>query len=475
MSGLTAKPSLLVFVFLYFAILICMGIYFNSKVKTSDDFVLAGRSLGPIVLAGTLASTWIGSGTITGSFTVIAAKNGFIPSILTGIPLFLSCLLLMAIAPKVRATGCYTVAELIEARYGRFAKDLAAVIVILAFLGIVSYQYKGIAMVMNVTTGLDNTIGCWIGLVIIVFLALSGGLKTVAITDAASTFIIIAGVLLGIPIMISMAGGWPDVMAKTADMGMEMTLTGGLSWSYLIGISLPTMFLLIGNQNMFQRIAASKSVKDAKSGILMMMIALIIIVPAVVIMAFVSSAYFGGLEDTSMTFLATATVLPLFFGGLVLAASTALIVTTGNSYLLSCATNVTYDIYAKYINKKATDKQKLNMTRWVVLAFGLLAFLILQQFPTILSIQMYSYTIYGAGLTPAVLGAVLWKKATPAGGISSMLVGAGGTLIWELVLKKPGGFDAALVMIPAAAIVLIVISLLTYRETAAETEAGVQG
>ena len=464
MAEFAIKPSLLIFIIIYFVILIAMGFYYNSKVKTSDDFVLAGRSLGPIVLAGTLASTWIGSGTITGSFTVIAAKNGFIPSILTGLPLFLSCLLLMGIAPKVCATGCYTVAELIEAKYGRFAKDLAAVIVILAFLGIVSYQYKGIAMVLNVTTGLDAGIGSIIGLFIIVFLALSGGLKTVAITDAASTFIIIAGVLLGIPVMINMAGGWSEIMSSVSSMGMEMSITGGLSWSYLIGISLPTMFLLIGNQNMFQRIAASKSEADAKKGIVLMMIALIIIIPAVVIMAFVSTAYFGGLEDASMTFLATSTVLPLFFGGLVLAASAALIVTTGNSYLLSCATNVTYDIYAKYVNKGATDKQKLNMTRIVVLVFGIVAFLVLKQFPTILSIQMYSYTIYGAGLTPAVLAAVLWKKATPAGGIASMLVGAGGTLVWELLLKKPGGYDAALLMIPAAAIVLVAVSLLTYKE-----------
>ena len=467
---LVMKPSLLIFVFIYFAVLVAMGIYFNTQVKTSDDFVLAGRSLGPIVLAGTLASTWIGSGTITGSFTVIAAKYGIWPSIITGIPLFLSCLLLMGIAPKVRATGCYTVSQLIEAKYGRFAKMLSTVIVIMAFLGIVSYQYKGIAMVLNVTTGLSNTVGCWIGLAIIVFLALSGGLKTVAITDAASTFIIIAGVLCAIPVMTNQAGGWSSVVSRATEMGMQLTATGGLSWSYLIGISLPTMFLLIGNQNMFQRITASKGIKEAKDGIILMMIALIVIIPAVVVVAFVSSAYFGGLKETSMTFLATATAMPLFFGGLILAASTALIVTTGNSYLLSCATNVTYDIYEEFINKNATDKQKLNLTKIVVVIFGVVAFLILQQFPTILAVQMYSYTIYGAGLTPAVLGAVLWKKATKAGGISSMLVGAVGTLVWELVLHKPGGYDAALFMIPAVAIVLIVVSLLTYHDVQAPAE-----
>ena len=432
--------------------------------KSSDDFVLAGRGLGPLVLAGTLASTWLGSGTITGSTTVIAANNGFWPSIIINIPLFLGCLALMLLAPKVRASGYYTVGELIEAKYGRVAKDIAAFIVILAFLAIVSYQYKGIALVLNVTTGLDATIGNWIGLVIIVFLAISGGLKSVATTDAMSTLIIAVGLLLGVPMMIKLGGGWQNVLLAAAEQGKELTAAGGLEWSYLIGISLPTVFLLMGNQNMFQRIAASKSVSDAKRGMVMMIVALLCIVPPVSIIAFTSSTYFGGLSDVSMTFLATSTVMPLFFGGLLLAASTALIVTTGNSYLLSAATNVTYDIYAKYVKKDATDQQKLRVTRWTVLIFGLLAFLILFQFPTILAIQMYSYTIYGAGLTPAILGAILWKKVTPAGGIASMLVGAAGTIVWELVLHKPGGFDAALPMIPAAAIVLVVVSLLTYKK-----------
>jgi len=468
MNEFVTKPSLLIFVFIYFGILIAMGFYFSTKAKTSDDFVLANRSLGPLVLAGTLASTWVGSGTITGSTTVIAANNGIFPSLITNIGLFLGCLFLFAIAPMVRKTGYYTVGELIEAKYGRFAKDLAVLIIILAFLGIVSYQYRGIAMVLNVTTGLDSSIGNWIGLFIIIFLALSGGLKSVAYSDAFSTLIIVAGLVLGVPIMIHLGGGWQNILLNAAAQGKEFTPTGGLSWTYLLGIALPTAFLLLGNQNMFQRIAASQSEKQAKKGMLMMLVALLFIVPPVVIISFCSATYFNGLEDVSMTFLATSTVMPLVFGGLILAAATALIVTTGNSYLLSAATNVTYDLYARYVNKDATDQQKLWVTRATVLVFGLAAFLILFQFPTILSIQMYSYTIYGAGLTPAVLGAILWKKVTPAGGIASMLVGAGGTLIWELVLNKPGGFDAALPMIPAAAIVLIVVSLITYKGPKAE-------
>ena len=55
--------------------------------------------------------------------------------------------------------------------------------------------------------------------------------------------------------------------------------------------------------------------------------------------------------------------LPLAFGALVMCACMAFIVTTADSYLLSSATNLTNDIYVKYIRKDATDKQKMLVLR----------------------------------------------------------------------------------------------------------------
>jgi SSS family solute:Na+ symporter len=130
---------------------------------------------------------------------------------------------------------------------------------------------------------------------------------------------------------------------------------------------------------------------------------------------------------------------------------------------MSASTNVTYDIYTSYINKDATDKQKLRITRLAVPVLGVFAFIIINFFPTILAVQMYSYTIYGAGITPAVLAALLWKRVNKMGGLSSMVVGTVATLIWEIVLKKPQGINSALISFPLALATLIIITLLTTK------------
>ena len=62
-------------------------------------------------------------------------------------------------------------------------------------------------------------------------------------------------------------------------------------------------------------------------------------------------------------------------------------------------TNITYDIYASWINKDATDKQKMRVIKWVILISGIFAYIVLQFFPSVLAIQYWAYTISGAVIT----------------------------------------------------------------------------
>ena len=95
-----------------------------------------------------------------------------------------------------------------------------------------------------------------------------------------------------------------------------------------------------------------------------------------------------------------ATLLPTIIGGIVLSAAAAFTITTGDSYLLSAAANFCIDLYSK-INPNATEKEELKVSRAFILIAGIVAYVILTFFPSILAIQYWSYTIYGAGITPA--------------------------------------------------------------------------
>lgn len=62
-------------------------------------------------------------------------------------------------APKIRASGKYTVSQILEKQYGQAAKTISAVIIILAYIGIVSYQLNGLGFVFSVTTGVSLQMG----------------------------------------------------------------------------------------------------------------------------------------------------------------------------------------------------------------------------------------------------------------------------------------------------------------------------
>ncbi len=78
---------------------------------------------------------------------------------------------------------------------------------------------------------------------------------------------------------------------------------------------------------------------------------------------------------------------------------------------------------------------------------------------------MYAYTVYGAGITPAVLAVFFWKRVTAAGGISSMLAGVTSTLVWEVVLQKPFELNSVVIAVPVAILFLIVVTLSTQKHS----------
>ena len=456
--ALTNNIHLLWFVIGYGVLMVILGTFYSTKIKSSQDFILAGKTLGPVVLMGTLLATWTGSGTITGGPNAISYAYGLWPAIGSIIPAVIGAGLLMLIAPKIRAFGKYTISEILETRYGGFAKVLSSIIIILAYVGIVSYQFKGIGFILNITTGISIETGTIIGAVLIIFLATIGGLMAVAPTDALSAFIIVISLIIALPVATIKAGGWTNIVSQVPPDHLK--IMGSLTPLQLLGFFLPLLFLMLGDQNMYQRMAASKGDKESKLGAVGWLIGMVIIFPAVSVLAFIARAIFPDIAP-GMALISTSLILPTCIGGLLLAAATAFVVTTGNSYLLSAATNVTYDLYGTYVKPNATDKEKLICTKIVIPVLGVISFLLIRFFPTILSVQMYSYTIYGAGITPAVLAVFLWKRVNKAGGLASMIAGMASTLTWEILLKKPFDLNSVVVSVPIAIIVLILVTYMT--------------
>ncbi|SFK31295.1 solute:Na+ symporter, SSS family [Halobacillus dabanensis] len=443
----------------YLLLMVALGIYFSKReVKTSEDFMVAGRRLPRLVLIGTLLATWVGSGTVVGSASFMY-QHGPLASILSGLSGPIGIIILYFIADKARMLKKYTIPEMLEIRYGSLVRLIAAIFIILAYIGITSYQFIGGGYILSITTGLPIEIGTIITAVLVIFLATSGGLFSVAYTDFVSSLLIVFGFLLGLPFVLSAVGGFDGLASDLPDHAL--TWTGGLTAPQLLGYFLPPLLLILGDQNMYQRFSAAKDADTAKKSTIGFFIGDVGIKILTIIFATAAIVLYPNImSDTSILQVAVSGV-PISIGAIILSATVGFVITTGNSYLLSSAGNLVFDLYSRYSRKEVPERRLLTFSRLAVIAFGTFAYVLGAFFPSVLAIQMYSYTMYGAAITPSILASFLWKRATGAGALASIIMGGTATMFWELVLGKPLGWNSVLFSLPLSIIALIVVSLLT--------------
>ncbi|KPL04605.1 MAG: hypothetical protein AMJ90_00080 [candidate division Zixibacteria bacterium SM23_73_2] len=443
-------------ILVYLLFLILVGAKRSKLVKTQDDFMVAGRKLPATVLVGTLLATWIGSGSIIAG-AGLAYRRGF-SALWFDAGVWVAIVILYLIAGRIRAFAQYTVPDILEVRYNKYARILGAITTIVAYTAIVSYQFRAGGMVLNLVTGIPVSDGIIITAVFVITYTFLAGMISVAYTDLVNGVVMTMGIFLALPFLISNAGGWGNIVANLPQERFQVL--GTMSIWEALGYSLPTMLLLLGESNMYQRFFSAKDEKTAKKAVVGWIGGTIILETAIVVLAVVGSAIFLNIKSESVILHSARFGLPLFLGCLLLAAIVAIIVSTADSFLLVPSTNVIRDIYQRFLNPHASQKKIVLYSRLVVIALGILAYLQVQFFSSILKMALYAYTMYGVGITPAVLAAFFWKRATSWGGVCSIGAGMLTTLLWE-ALGQPQNVPTIYPALFMSVGFLITVSLLT--------------
>ena len=129
----------------------------------------------------------------------------------------------------------------------------------------------------------------------------------------------------------------------------------------------------------------------------------------------------------------------------------------GDSFLLVPATNVMRDVVQRFFRPDLEAGKAVLLTRVVVVVLGFIAYVQVQFFERVLDMAIYAYTMYGVGITPAVMAAFFWKRATAWGGVSAIVSGMVVTLVWEIAspLDTPTVYPALIISVAA----LVVVSL----------------
>lgn len=447
------------FIAAYLIVVIAYGLYITKKyVKSDADFTTAGRRLPMWIVAGTLIATWYGGGGITGTANLVYSR-GIGAGAIFEYSSILAIALLYFMAGKIRDAKAVTIPEVFKEKYGNIASVTSSIAIILAYVGICSYQFKGAAYVINIVTGLPTETGMLLCAAVIIALSATGGLSSVAYTDSISALFIFVSMIVAVPFLIANTGG--SISGYFAQIPAEKLGLGGTKAFDTLGYGFALIFMTLGDQNMFLRFGAAKDRNTARKSVISFIIGCIVLSTLTIFMASCAIGYLDVRPDTALIMVA-AKRLPFFVGGCVLSAAIAFMITTGDSYLLSAATNLTNDILQPYFMRNATDREKLTTIRILIIVMGVFSYLLIKSYGTILGVMMYAYTIYGAAISPALVAAMLWKRVTPAGGTASVLTGVVVTLVWELWIKASfNNLDSCWVAIPASIAVLVIVSLCT--------------
>jgi len=458
-------------VIIYLIILLGVGAWKSAGVKTHADFALAGRSLPPWILVGTMLATWIGTGSILGNAGK-AYEIGFAALILP-IGGVLGIVILTRIAGKIRGMDTYTVPEIMYGRFGSGARNLTVVALVMAYLVIVSYQYNaGGAVLQTIFTDASGhasfslETATIIAAVFIVLYTVLAGLLSVVYTDVGNGIIMTIVLLIAFPILWIKAGGWDGIQMAFIQQGVpeKLDFTGRFSPIQLINYILPPFLLILGDANMYQRFSAAKTRAGITRATLVLVLAVLLIEVLIVATAAVSASLVpDAANGRHILIYVAATQLPMLLGGLFFATIIGIIISTADSYLLVPATTLIKDIYLTYINPNAEEKRIVLYSRLLVIALGFAAWILSRGFansPGFFERALYAYTIYGAAITPSLLAALFWTRATPRGAILSIGAGVTTTILWQESPLFSWIFGAELVSSLDAVLPAITLSLL---------------
>jgi SSS family solute:Na+ symporter len=478
MSG--KQLTALVIIFLYMVLTVVVGLV-SSKMKqkkaakkqSNEDFLMAGKSLGPIILACTLFAANTGGASTTGIATnvgtqglsaawyVIAAGIGFV--------------LVSFIAPFFRRAQASTVPQIINMRYGKPAHIVTAFTSIAALFMATGSQIIATSTIINTVTGMDFETTAVVVTAVVIAYTMVGGFASVAAANMMHVGFITIGMTIAMIFMVNSdtVGGFSNLMATAKTMtdaeGQNMDLLS------MTKVGLPAILGYVAmycttfptGQEIVQTYCSAKDGKSAKVGSVIagLLSAAYAIVPALIgLMAFTFIDGFAADKALHKNALAAATMefAPAIIAGIVLSSVVAATISSASGNMIGTATLFTNDVFRPYMNKgEKNDTKEIWISRAVMVLAGCVGLAVALSGSNIISIMMSAFALRSAGPFAAFICGLFYKKVTKNAGFLSIVFGTAVAAIWIYALKTPFGLNAA---IPASLVAFIVIFLVSAVE-----------
>ncbi len=437
----------------YMAAMIGIGLYAKTKIKDSTDYHLAGRRLGPIMLAGTLAATEIGGGSSVGVASKAYGDWGlsagwYVVSAGIGI------LLVSFIAPYMRKAMATTVPEIIGRRYGKSSYTIASLLSFVASIALAAVQITATASIIHVLTGFSLVWAILLTGLGVVFYTYIGGMWSVTLTDFVQFFIIVFGFAIAVPFAFHNAGGFETVMSNLPPEQLGFTKIG---WGTIIGLTIMYFMTFSTGQEAVQRYYSAKNQKVAVTGSLLcgILMTLYAFIPAV--LGLIALATFPTINANDALAIVSVELLPPVISGILLSGVISATLSSASGNLLAVASVYVKDIHGSILKKEVLPQNELKLSKVVVAlsGFGAIGISLFSQ--QIIPLLVFAFTLRSTGPFAAYILGLIWDRVTPKAGLYSIVLGTVVGLGWQLA-KEPFGIMAVIAGCIASLITFLLVN-----------------
>lgn len=495
--------QILIAMVIYMAIVIVIGIVFAKRAnQSSEDYFLGGRTLGPWVTAMSAEASDM-SGWLLMGLPGVAYWCGLADAAWTAIGLAVGTYLNWLIVSKrlrrysIRANNSITLPDFFSNRFREKKKvimTVSALFILVFFTVYAASCFVTCGKLFSTLFGASYISMMIVGAAFVLLYTILGGFLAESASDFMQSITMIVALAAVVIVSTVRAGGLGAVIENAKSIpgfldffglatpvlgenGEQLVEAGKPVFGAAAEYGILNVFSMLawglGYFGMPQVLLRFMAIRKEKELTRSRRIAMIWVTISLAVAVFIGIVGRQVLPTELLTksaaeniFIKLATgSLPAILAGFVMAGILAATISSSDSYLLIAASAFSKNIYQGVLNKKASDKQVMAMSRLTLLAIALIAIVIaLDENSVIFTIVSFAWAGFGATFGPLILFSLFWKRMTRAGAIAGMVGGAGMVFLWKLMISKLGGAFGIYELLPAfifSSICILVVSLLT--------------
>ncbi|UAC48851.1 sodium/proline symporter [Bacillus aquiflavi] len=439
------KTDAIIFL-VYLIILLLIGLWVSRKAsKSVDHYLLGGRSIGPAVTAMTMQSSSM-SGYMFMGGPALAFQQGWYAIWYAIGDAGGAIINLSVLGKRMRRLseifGALSPIEYLEMRYESAAVRVVGSVISITFLfAYVFAQFIASGKALTTLTGFPYELSLLIGVGVIIFYTVAGGYLAVVYTDFVQGIIMVLGVL-GISIMALLhVGGLSGMNKALANIdptylsiwGKDLVYYG--QWGVVLGAILIYSVGYMGLPHVVVRHMSMKSTKTVKGAILWAASWNQIFIFSPYILGLIGIILLPHLADPEMVITELAyQFFPGFFAAILLSAIMAAIMSTSDSLLMQAGSILARDVYQRFINKTASEKRMILVSRLCILIGGIVGVIVaIYEPPSVFALVIFAFGVLGNSFIVPYVASVYWKKANNMGALFAMIGGGATNIFWTLL------------------------------------------